>query len=140
MEKHLVRACIPFLVGFFVSSICSFSKTESKRTRIAPPSYIFGIIWPILYIIIGYAWASEYKNKYVDVIFFINALFSGIWLYMFNCKNNKRLSLYIILIIIATSFMMIHVCNQLNNKILLCLYTTWLLFAMLMNAQLVIIS
>ena len=136
----MIRALLPGLIGFAVSGICSFSKRESNSIGIAPPSYVFGIVWPLLYAIIGYAWISEYKNKYVDIVFFINAVFSGIWLYVFNCKNNKRLSLYIILIIIATSLMMIQTSTQLINRILLCLYTTWLLFAMLMNSQLVIQS
>ena len=138
MELSKIRVLLPAIIGFTISGICKFSKTESKSINIAPPGFIFGIVWPILYLIIGYAWITEYKNKYVDLVFLINAICSGVWLYLFNCRNNKRLSLYLILVIIATSLMMIQTSKGLTNKVLLCCYTTWLLFAMLMNMQLVI--
>ena len=137
MDISQIRALLPALIGFSISRICKFSQIESKSISIAPPGFIFGIVWPILYIIIGYAWITEYKNEYVDLVFLINAVCSGLWLYLFNCRNNKRLSLYLILVLIASSMMMIHTSSQLTNKVLLCCYTTWLLFAMLMNSQLV---
>ena len=137
MDISQIRILLPAIIGFTISRLCKFSKTQSKSIRIAPPGFVFGIVWPILYIIIGYSWMTEYKNKYVDIVFLINAVSSGLWLYLFNCRNNKRLSLYLMLVIIATSLMMILTSKQLLNKILLCCYTTWLLFAMLMNSQLV---
>jgi translocator protein len=140
MDINHVRALLPGLIGFTISGICQFSQTEARIIDISPPGFVFGIVWPILYIIIGYAWLTEYTNKYVDSVFLINTLCSGMWLYLFNCRNNKRMSLYLLLVIIATSLMMIQTCSLLPNRLLLCCYTTWLLFAMLLNSQLLIIS
>ena len=135
---NIVRGVLPGLVGFLISAMCRFTKGESTEIKIAPPPFVFGIVWPILYLIIGYAWVTEYKNKYVDIVFIINLVFSGLWLYTFNCKNNKRLALYLILVLIASSLMMIQACTKLPNRIILCLYSTWLIFAMVMNTQFVI--
>lgn len=137
MDIPYLRLFLPALIGFTVSSLCRFSRIESNTIDIAPPAFVFSIVWPLLYLIIGYAWETEYKNKYVDYVFLINMIFSGLWIYLFNCKNNKRLSLYLLLIIIASSIMMIQTSNKLINKILLSFYTTWLLFAMLMNSRLI---
>ena len=137
MDISHIRILLPAVMGFTISGICKFSRNESSSISIAPPGYVFGIVWPILYVIIGYSWLTEYKNKYVDVVFLTNTLISGLWLYLFNCQNNKRLSLYLMLVIIATSLMMIQTSKKLTNKILLCCYTTWLIFAMLLNIQLV---
>ena len=131
------RLIIPAVIGFLISRLCNNFSNADKNLNIVPPGYIFGIVWPILYAIIGYAWTNEYQNKYVDYIFILNTFFSGLWLYLFNCKNKKKLALYIILLIVATSIMMIQVSNKLINKILLSLYLTWLLFAMIMNSFIV---
>lgn len=125
---------IPGLSGFVLSKLCSFSE-DSSRLQISPPSVVFMIVWPLLYAIIGYVWYNErQRSRYVDVFFIVNTLLSAVWIYLFNCRKQKRIALYVLVGMLATSFMLIHISYHKRNKILLCLYSTWLIFALIMNS------
>ena len=140
-----LRIFIPILIGFSCKAIMSrlcrdddlTAKSNAKKLKIVPPSFVFSLVWIILYLTIGYTWYKEHNNKYVDLIFGINTILSALWLVLFSCEKSLKYSLYTILGIIATSLMMIQVSTNLISKLGLCLYSTWLIFAMIMNAKLV---
>lgn len=125
---------LPGISGFVMSRICSFSD-KNDESKIAPPGLVFMVVWPILYALIGYTWHVERKNSpYIDLLFTINTFVSISWIYFFNCKNDKKNALFLLLVVLATSFMMIHACKNVLNQLFLCLYTTWLVFAVIMNS------
>lgn len=68
-NKYLQRVAIflqPLLLGYASSHLAFFISNKrpdefrfvrdlSRRTSLAPPSYVYSIVWPILYILIGFA-------------------------------------------------------------------------------------
>ena len=123
----------PLFFGYLGSYLCPMSsKIRSNRLVGRPPGFIFRIVWPILYLIIGYTWMKE-NRKEINIIYSINTLLSFLWLFFFSCQKNPQNSLYILLLMIATSYMMIYTNKTIFNKVLLSLYTTWLHFALILN-------
>lgn len=80
-----------------------------KLPPLSPPSYLFGIVWPILYIliIISYGFVfyqSFYRNipGLITLPFIINLIANGLFTYFqFKLKNNLLAS-FDIIIILAT--------------------------------------
>ncbi len=81
----------------------------------APPSFLFGPVWSILYILIfvsfGRVFAMYYKDKISLVVvlpFILNLFFNFIFTYLqFTLKNNLLASLDIILVLITLVWAMV---------------------------------
>ena len=128
--KNEIFLSLPLIIGYLGASLCKMPSSDNLKGR--PPGFVFGIIWPILYLIIGYTWTKEQRNE-INIVYSINLLLSFLWQYFFSCKKNPQYSLYVLLLMLTTSYMMIYINNSKFNKILLSLYTTWLHFALILN-------
>ena len=46
-----------------------------KKSKLSPPNYVFGIVWPILYLLLGAAWVlSNSKTFYYLVLLILDKL------------------------------------------------------------------
>ena len=50
---------LPLVSGYTVSAFCAPTKSAASNIKFRQPSWIFGIVWPILYILIGLAWINS---------------------------------------------------------------------------------
>ena len=50
-----------FLIGFFTKPGNNYVKL--KKSELNPPSYLFGIVWSILYLLIGFSYYLVLKKK-----------------------------------------------------------------------------
>lgn len=63
---------------------CISSKTNSFITSVTPPAYVFFIVWPILYLIIGFVY-YQYLQKYsITSRFSLFMIFTFIMLNLWN--------------------------------------------------------
>lgn len=145
MDKVFV--ILPILFSSLVSSQCPTKKNSGSILKATPPSYVFGIVWSVLYICIGYSWwlirshdqNSLFGIKIADALFIVNQLAINLWLYYYNCRNDKRSALYTFLVAIATTIMIIiYGILYLKNQswwsyMLMVPYLVWLLFAQQLN-------
>lgn len=87
----------------------NYQKTYSdyKRPPFSPPPYLFGIVWPVLYILIiisyGYVFYQAIKGNFsgsIVIPFVINLIANGLFTYLqFKLKNNLLAALDIIIVL-----------------------------------------
>jgi benzodiazapine receptor len=116
-----------------------------KQSLLTPPSYIFPIVWTILYIMIAISGFSYIKNNSKDVygisIFFIQLFFNIIWPYLFFNKKNPKLALIDLSLLWSTLLLtIIQFFKNKNNfsAYLLVPYFIWVTFAGYLNSYIVI--
>lgn len=118
-------------IGYLVSLKCKMNNRSGSSVRFRPPSYIFGIVWPILYLLIGYSWVESTdtiaENK-IDILYISLSLLLGLWIIVYSCLENKVGSLFVMFIIFLNLlFLMILVPEK--SKLLLAPLCVWLLYA-----------
>lgn len=117
---------------------------SSLKPEITPPSYVFPIVWNILFFLIAlsiyFAWISSVnrkERKSVAVVFAVNLVLNALWsLLFFGLKNPGLAFVDIVLMIISTIFV-IRVCEKINrfSAYLIIPYLVWISFASFLNYQ-----
>ena len=139
MNLLQIELWIPAILGFTTSFFCKIPKNEGASLMQRPPSYVFGIVWPILYLLLGYSWINtldENLLKSKNIIYLLHLLCTillTLWIIIYNCKKNKKLALYIIPVCISIiiCIMCLHKHNW--SKIALIPLLAWLLIAFNLN-------
>lgn len=119
----------PLISGYITVSICPMKKTSGSNVKFRPPSYIFSIVWPILYLMIGYAWINAKKHS---IWYLALSLSLCLWLVVYSCQNNKKGAIGITLL----SILLVLICYTLSeklSKLMLIPLLVWLGFALLLN-------
>ena len=109
-----------------------------NKSDLNPPGFVFGIVWPILYILMS---ISAYRTfSETSRIFFIQLLFNTAWSWMFFAFYMPFLALLNIWMLIywntSLAFKMIKIDKL--SAILYSPYVIWLIFASYLNLFIVI--
>jgi len=134
-SKNITRILYPIIIGFIISSKCKMDKGSGKNVKFRPPSYIFGIVWPILYILLGLSWVNSIKNNkniWIDRMFLALSSLLALWIIFYSCMKDKEKALYVLLISM-TILGLLMVLIPTNSKLMLIPLTVWLSFAILMS-------
>ena len=138
MNIDYVYIVLPLILGMVTSFFCRPSKGSngsngSNGNKVKIPSQIFIIIWPILYLLIGYCWYLARKNKSCNIMFWVLNILLCLWLIIYSCINNKNVS-YLILILCLLSSIFIYTCLSENNqKYLISPLIVWLIIALIIS-------
>ena len=62
------RLWLPIVSGFGMASICKIPKNEGAFLPQRPPAIVFKIIWPILYLLLGFSWVNARSQKITDIM------------------------------------------------------------------------
>lgn len=137
-KKFLVY--LLFLLPWFLSAVIFRSDSSYyfslNQPFFAPPPWIFGVVWPILYILIAY---SVYKNFstsssnykiYLVINYVSNQLFS--WAF-FGLKNNFLALVDTIIVLISSLYLYVEskMLNE-NSAKYLVPYIIWNIFALIL--------
>ena len=62
--KNILRLLFAMILGFGINLIpkCKISRNSGNIVKFRPPSFVFGIVWPILYILLGLSWILLLKK------------------------------------------------------------------------------
>ena len=109
-----------------------------NKSDLNPPGFVFGIVWPILYILMS---ISAYRTfTETGRIFFIQLVFNTAWSWMFFAFHMPFLALLNIWMLIywntSLAFKMIKIDKL--SAILYSPYVIWLIFASYLNLFIVI--
>jgi tryptophan-rich sensory protein len=109
-----------------------------NKSDLNPPGFVFGIVWPILYILMS---ISAYRTfSETSRIFFIQLVFNTAWSWMFFAFHMPFLALLNIWMLIywntSLAFKMIKIDKL--SAILYSPYVIWLIFASYLNLFIVI--
>ena len=136
----LVIACsvIGSLANIFISSDTWY--VDLVKSPLNPPSYLFGIVWPILYALM--AFVSFKSADKIWKLFIPQLILNAAWSWMFFFMHAPLLALINISILIFLN-QKILVILKIESKLLFWLYlpyVLWLSFAAFLNASIVFLN
>lgn len=134
LNKYLnIRLLLPMVLGYIMVYFCKMNNS-GKNVKFRPPAYIFSIVWPILYLLLGFSWNNSIQ-KYdikIELLYLVLIELLTKWIYIYSCRNNKQIALYILLFtLLIITILMILVPT--NSKLLLSPLLIWIFFATLMS-------
>lgn len=130
-NTNIIYLFFPMISGYITSAFCPMNRNDGANIKFRPPSYVFGIVWPILYLLLGAAWVlSNSKTLYYLVLSLILCL----WIIVFSCFKDKKSASWILLASVTMCTSVIVVSSK-KSQLLLTPLLGWLLFALLMNTM-----
>jgi len=117
-----------------------------NKSKLTPPGYVFGIVWPILYLLLGISFLLTIKSPKCigfcsPLVFFTGQMILNlIWTTVFFRMKMMKTALLLIYAIIALTiiaFMKMLPVNR-NAALLLIPYLLWLSFASYLNLYIVV--
>ena len=109
-----------------------------NKSELNPPSYVFGIVWPILYILMMISAFLSYQK--VFSIFIIQLFFNAAWSWLFFRFQMPLIALLDIYLLIALNIYILNLMYKENKLafILFIPYVFWISFASYLNLFIVI--
>ena len=138
---YIKSILIPVLVGTLVGLITSsFIDYENLiQPFFAPPSFLFPIVWTILYILMGVSYgilkSNNLNNQRIDNIYYLQLGVNALWSIFFFIFKWRFFSFLWILLLIVLIIMMIREFYEKNkiSGLLQIPYLLWLMFAAILN-------
>ena len=109
-----------------------------NKSQLNPPSYIFGLVWPILYILMMVSAFLTYRK--VFSVFLIQLIFNAAWSWLFFRFQMPLVALFDIYILIIINIYLLYLMYK-ESKIgflLFIPYVLWISFASYLNLFIVI--
>lgn len=114
----------------------------------SPPSYIFAIVWPILYILMALSLFLFLKNglkrgKIIPLtIFIVQLILNLMWSPVFFGLHNMKLAFVIILLMIILTIIITFYFYRFSktSAILLIPYLLWICFALYLNYGFILLN
>jgi benzodiazapine receptor len=142
---------LPLVLSIFISQFINSSNTiwykNLKKPSWQPPSFLFPIVWTILYLLIGYSAfilynTIKWKNTYIWSLFWIQLIINYTWSYVFF--NQKKLLLPLIIILLLDIFVIWFMIKsyKINKKIVYFFlpYLIWILFATILFTNIYLLN
>ena len=108
------------------------------KSDLNPPGYVFGIVWPILYLFMG---ITAWRNiDTIKIDFYIQLFLNAIWSWLFFSFQLPLIALFDIWLLIFINIKILFIVSK-QDKIGAILYTPyilWLLFASYLNVFIVL--
>lgn len=114
------------IIGGLISAY--LSGPMKNYTRDFPPSWVFGPVWTVLYIMMGYSASIVGK---VPIIFWIQLALNLLWSPVYFKQKNTKLAKTIIYALIASVILTIYEFRKINTFAgnLLIPYLAWIIYA-----------
>ena len=109
-----------------------------NKSELNPPSYVFGIVWPILYVLMMVSAFLAYRR--IFSIFIIQLFFNAAWSWLFFRFQMPLIALLDIYLLIAINIYILNLMYK-ENKLAFFLfipYVIWISFASYLNLFIVI--
>jgi len=132
-QEDLMRLVYPMVAGFGVSLFCKMEKS-GVNVKFRPPPYIFGIVWPILYLLLGWSWvqSNPRQNQMIDGLFFTLSSLLAVWIVVYSCRKDKKNAVFVMVaILLAIALLMVLIPQK--SKLMLTPLGIWILFALLLS-------
>ena len=108
------------------------------KSDLNPPGYVFGIVWPILYLLMGItAWRTF---EIIKNLFYVQLFLNAIWSWLFFSFHLPLISLIDIWLLIYININIVYKVLNIDKLagLLYVPYILWLLFASYLNLFIVI--
>ena len=144
MQEKKIKLVIAVILAAMIGSLASTQASSDlwylslNKSELNPPSYVFGIVWPILYVLMMISAYLAYKKIYG--IFLIQLVFNAAWSWLFFRFQMPLISLIDIYLLIALNLYITALMYRENKLafILFMPYVLWISFASYLNLFIVI--
>ena len=134
----ILTSVIGSLANVYINSDTWYE--ELIKSPLNPPSYVFGIVWPILYAIM--AFVSFKMAEKISTLFILQLLANAAWSWIFFYFHAPLIALVDISVLIYLNLKIISVI-KVESSILFYIYLPyliWLSFAAFLNASIVLLN
>ncbi len=110
-----------------------------EKSSLTPASYVFKIVWPILYLLMGVV--SYYKSSKIYYLYIFQLLLNGSWSWLFFYFNLPLIALIDIYLLIVINCLIQQ--KLITNKVLFLIYLPyllWILYASYLNLIIVLLN
>lgn len=135
----------PIILGLGSGYFVSRKRIPKVKSSINPPSWLFGVVWPILYLLIGYSsyliWNASNVNisikKFYLFLYTIQVLLVISWWPYFIYYPNKLVSTITLILLAIFALIITILFFPINNIAAYCFipYVVWLSFASYLTSQ-----
>jgi benzodiazapine receptor len=143
MNKIFVYILCAFAITipFLLSRKCNIKLNWNSKVK--PPNIVFGIVWPILYILMTislYYILTSNKKNYIYWIALISTTLGFILNYLYviktGCNNDWTTALYILVAYVMILIVQLLSCYMINPiaGILIAPLLGWTIFALILNS------
>ena len=144
MQEKKIKLIIAVILAAMIGSLASTQASSDlwylslNKSELNPPSYVFGIVWPILYVLMMISAYLAYKKIYG--IFLIQLVFNAAWSWLFFRFQMPLISLIDIYLLVALNLYITALMYRENKLafILFIPYVLWISFASYLNLFIVI--
>lgn len=132
---ELLLAIVPGTLGFSLSAACKMPSSDGIPFR--PPGWVFGVVWPILYILLGIAWFRTSVAFGVLSIqsasYLVTSLALCAWQVVYSCRKDVKNAVFVLLSsVLSVAFNV--ALSERSERLMLIPLLVWVSFATLMNA------
>jgi len=136
----IIAVLLTAVIGSLASSTAATDSwyLSLNKSELNPPGYVFGIVWPILYLLMMISAALSYKK--VFNLFIIQLIFNAAWSWLFFRFQMPLFSLLDIYLLIGLNSYILKLMYE-ESKIAFVLFTPyvlWITFASYLNLYIVI--
>lgn len=120
-----------------------------NKPAITPPAWVFGPVWTLLYILMGYSlylvWNKGLKKKGVSdavALFGVQLILNVVWSYLFFGLRNPRLAFFeivVLWVVILLTYFRFHKIKAVAGQLLLP-YLVWTGYAGVLNLFIVLMN
>ena len=139
-----INAITLVLITLIVGSLASSNTGTDTwyqgliKSDLNPPGYVFGIVWPILYLFMG---ITAWRNiDTIKIDFYIQLFLNAIWSWLFFSFQLPLIALFDIWLLIFINIKILFIVSKQDKvgAILYAPYILWLFFASYLNVFIVI--
>ena len=137
IKNILIPVILGGIIGFIVSRFMDYSTLE--KPFLSPPGFLFGIVWTILYVLMGISYGILDKKNLIDgkikIIYYLQLAVNLIWPILFFVFKMRFFSIiWIRLLILLIIYMIItfYKKNKLSAYLQIA-YLLWTIFATYLN-------
>lgn len=148
LKIYIKSILIPVIIGGLIGIIISGSMDYDSLQKpfLAPPGFVFPIVWTILYILMGISYAILQTNSLIDSeinkIYYFQLFVNALWsIFFFTLKWRLFSFVWILLLAVLVIIMIIKFYRKNKLSGLLQIpYLLWVLFASYLNISFYILN
>lgn len=148
LSQKLLYILTPLIGGSIVGLIInkSIDYNYFVNPPLSPPSYLFPIVWNILYLLIGISYYIYRKNNNDNLLtiklYYIQLILNYLWsIIFFTLKLRTLAVIWIIVLAITIIYLVIRFYKEERTSFYLLIpYILWVLFATYLNIGIVVLN
>lgn len=153
MEKLISRQTLfkssLVLVTFFIAWLGGLSTVYTdwswyeslNKPSFNPPNYLFGIVWPILYLLMSIV--SFINAKTIYKLYLLQLVVNGLWSWIFFAFQSIGFAFLDIVVLIFLNILIMKQLRETQAWLSLMLYTPyilWITFASILNLSILVLN